>query len=365
MSTFSTADKRYMRMALALAEEVKGSTFPNPAVGAVAVRNDVVVGSGATAPCGGPHAEKRALAQAGESARGATLYVTLEPCSHHGRTPPCTESILASGVRRVVTAMRDPFPRVRGRGIHRLRASGVEVATGLCRAEARKMNEEFIWTVEQKRAWVTLKLAMTLDGRIADTAGGSKWITGARSRAFVHDLRRRHAAIAVGQGTLLADNPRLDVRHVQGRSPARIVFSANNKQCNDTYFWRHAREVRSIIVRNSGARESTTMHPDGIEIWRTGKGPAGRQLRQFLMMACTEGITSILLEGGSKLASHFIENELVNRAYFFYGNRILGGGLAGIALAQPRAISAPIKLRDISVRQFDDDIMISGIPVWS
>ncbi len=364
MVAFTQDDCRFMHMALELAAHVKGSTFPNPAVGAVIVRGKTVVGKGATAPCGGPHAEKRALAQAGPLAKNATLYVTLEPCSHFGRTPPCTGAIIESGVSRVVTALRDPFPRVRGNGLRTLRRHGIAVQTGLCREQAHLMNEEFFWAVANNRAWVTVKLAMTLDGRIADQRGGSKWITGKKSRQFVHDLRRRHAAIAVGSATITADDPKLNVRHVQGRSPARIVFSSDNKDLYGSYFWRHARENRSIIVRK--CKKSGIVHDKrtGLEYWRIEGESTRQRLTAFLEMACTEGLTSILIEGGGALASSFLENRLANRLYFFYGNSILGGGVAGIAFGAPLTIGKPITLQSRDIQQFDKDLMVTGKPRW-
>ena len=193
---FSESDRTFMARAIEIAWNAKGKTFPNPAVGAVVVSENTTVGMSATQPCGGPHAERVALARAGGRARGATLYVTLEPCCHQGKTPPCTDAVIAAGIRRVVAAVVDPNPLVNKKGLARLRSAGIQVATGLLREEAALVNEDFFWAITKHQAWITLKLACTLDGRIADEQGESKWITGTQARRFAHELRRRHAAIA-------------------------------------------------------------------------------------------------------------------------------------------------------------------------
>lgn len=361
---FLPQDESFMRTALALADKVKGTTVPNPAVGAVVVADGSVVGSGATAPAGGPHAEKTALRKAGACARGATLYVTLEPCCHHGRTPPCVETIVRSGVRRVVAASRDPNPLVCGKGFGLLRKHGVEVNVGLLRAEATAINEDFFWSIRHGRTWVSLKLAMTLDGRIADSRGKSKWISGERSRAFVHDLRRRHAGIAVGRGTLLADDPLLTVRHVEGVSPARFVFSSTDSIPPSSRFVRTARQVRSIVVVGGGKVRTKTKRTDGVEVWATGEKSRAGRLGVALEMAFDEGIPSMFVEGGRELAAGFLECRMVNRLFLFYGNKILGNGQCGLELPPGLAVDRPLKLRDIAYRQLGEDMLVSGLPDW-
>jgi diaminohydroxyphosphoribosylaminopyrimidine deaminase/5-amino-6-(5-phosphoribosylamino)uracil reductase len=210
--SFSVPDTNFMSEAIALAWSVKGKTFPNPAVGAIVVHRSGIVGTGTTQPWGGAHAERVALNQAGPLARGATLYVTLEPCCHQGRTPPCIDAVIEAGIGRVVVGVGDPNPLVNGKGIARLRTAGIAVDAFLLREEAEAVNEDFFWAITRRRSWITLKLALTLDGRIADSQGFSKWITDSPARAFAHELRRRHAAIAVGRTTLERDDPRLTVR---------------------------------------------------------------------------------------------------------------------------------------------------------
>lgn len=355
-----------MRRALGLARSVKGSTFPNPAVGAVVVRGGSVVGEGATKPAGGDHAEVIALARAGNRAVGATLYVTLEPCSHFGRTPPCCRAVADAGVAEVVVAMKDPNPAVNGRGMRYLRRRRIRVGEGLLRDEAAALNEDYAWSVVTGRAWVTLKLATTLDGRIADKAKRSQWITSAGSRAVVHDLRRRHAAVVIGSGTLVQDDPRLTVRHVAGGSPARIVFARDPVVGRGSRLCRSAKAVRTVFVCPGGKPGAVSKADGHVEIWHTGSLRTPANLKLFLEMAHREGLTSLLVEGGQKLASSFLAHRLVNRICWFFGNALLGGGLEAVALG-PKALSLrkAIRLEGMEVEEVAGDVMVSGVPVWS
>ncbi|MDG5815733.1 bifunctional diaminohydroxyphosphoribosylaminopyrimidine deaminase/5-amino-6-(5-phosphoribosylamino)uracil reductase RibD [Chitinispirillales bacterium ANBcel5] len=357
---YSQADKQYMKRALQLASEVKGTTFPNPAVGAVVVQCGEIVGEGATEPCGGAHAETIALKKAGVKAKGATLYVTLEPCCHFGRTPPCTDFIIASGIKKVFSAVKDPNPQVSGKGISQLKDHGIETSTGLLRHEAARINEDFFWSIVKKSAWITLKLALTLDGRIADWKQDSKWITSAASRDFVQQLRNSHAAIAVGRKTLEKDNPRLTARCKKVTYPARIVFSSTHAIPPQTYFYKNAGQTRSIIVVNS-TKKGIEYHK-GLEIWNTGTKDSLESLTAFVSIAHQQGLNSIFIEGGQHLASLFLQAKLVNKLYLFYGNKIVGNGLNGIQFPAGLDIEKPITLGDIEYRQFSDDLMLSGTP---
>ncbi len=330
MSCSSEKDLYYLKKALLLSKTAKGRTFPNPAVGAIIVKDGTIIGSGATQKYGGAHAEKVALMQAGENAKGATLYVTLEPCCHFGKTPPCTNAVIAAGIHRVVVSVLDPNPLVSGKGVEQLRDSGIEVSSGLLEKESNLINEDFFWSITRKRAWVTLKLAMTLDGRIADENNSSKWITGEKSRRFVHELRRCHAAIAVGRTTFEVDDPQLTVRHKKGYFPARIIFTSNDRISSESYFYKHAQEARSIIAILGGAKRDIIKAESGIELWYTGNDSENDKIFSFLEMAFEQGITSVFVEGGQRVASSFLEAGLVNRVYFFYGNRLLGKGKDGI-----------------------------------
>ncbi|MFP4482031.1 MAG: bifunctional diaminohydroxyphosphoribosylaminopyrimidine deaminase/5-amino-6-(5-phosphoribosylamino)uracil reductase RibD, partial [Thermovirgaceae bacterium] len=228
-----TLDSYYMSLALDLALRGTGKTAPNPRVGCVIIRDGRIQGRGYHQACGLAHAEAAALEMAGEQARGATLYVNLEPCSHHGKTPPCTEAIIKTGVSRVVAAMQDPDPRVSGRGFARLRGAGVEVDTGICRAEAEEINKGFVTRVKKNRPWVTLKAAMTMDGRIAQEDGWSKWISNRWSRTRAHLLRASHDALLVGVGTVVADDPKLNIREVSGHAPRVVVLDPSLRTPSD------------------------------------------------------------------------------------------------------------------------------------
>lgn len=363
MRAWNKSDFNYMARAIELARSVKGTTFPNPAVGACIVAGGREVGAGATQAAGKPHAERIALGLAGAGARGATLYVSLEPCCHHGRTPPCTDAIIESGIKRVVAASYDPNPLVRGKGFAQLRSAGIRVDTGLLRDHAVSVNEDFFWAITRKQAWITVKLAMTLDGRIADPAGGSRWITGSSARLFGHELRRLHAAVAVGRKTLEHDDPRLTVRHKKGFFPARIVFSSTPALPPDSYFASHAEEARSIIVLPGGVRGVRRGGTTGIEYWHTGERKTGRHLRVFSSMAFENDITSVLVEGGRKLASCFLEQGLVNRLYLLFGNKLLGNGLDGIRFSRGLPVNRSIVLKERRVVMLGDTVGVTGIPV--
>ncbi len=361
---FSESDTIFMQCALQHAKSVKGTTLPNPAVGAVVVRNDVVVGEGATDVYGGPHAERNALNVAGRLARGATLYVTLEPCNHSGRTSPCTHAILDSGIKKVVVAAKDPNPLVNGRGIRFLRRNNIQVSIGLMRKEATELNEDFFWSITHKLPWVSVKLACTLDGRIADIRKKSKWITNKKSRILVHNIRKNHAAIAVGRETLQLDNPQLTVRYNKGKSPIRIVFSTSDGINKNHHFIKDARKYKSIIVSNGGRKGDIKTVSDGLERWYTGLKETPGNLKAFLKMAYKNDLTSILVEGGQKIASSLLEHKLVNRLYIFYGNKILGRGIEGISFFKGLSINNSMYLKDIKIHNLDDNVMITGIPQW-
>lgn len=362
MSRFSQADGIWMQRALRLADRVKGSTHPNPAVGAVVIRNEKVVGQGATSYCGGPHAERHALKEAGSRARGATLYVTLEPCCHFGRTPPCTDAIIEAGIGRVVVAIKDVNPLVKNKGIARLRRRGILVQTGLLRDEAYRINEDYFWSIIHRSSWVTLKLAMTLDGRIADHSGRSKWITSKETRTWVHELRRKHAGIAVGAGTLRTDNPELTVRHVTGCSPVRFVISSGATIPRNLRFFDTADQVRSVLVKiTSGNRVERVSKKGAVEVWKTGEAERVEGMRRFLRMAYEEGVSSILFEGGAQLASFMLENRFVNRLYLCYGNKIVGKGLEGIRFTEGVSLQDAYELKERLVQAIGADVIIGGV----
>lgn len=366
MQKQASVNYTYLSRALELARSVKGATIPNPAVGAVVVKNNRVVGEGATAAWGGPHAEVTALEKAGKHARNGTLYVTLEPCCHYGRTPPCTDTIRAAGITRVIVAHRDPNPLVNGKGITTLRRNGIDVTAGLLRSEAALINEDYFWSITRRKAFITLKLALTLDGRVADSSGGSKWITSPRLRKVVHDLRRTHAAVAVGKETLIADDPKLNVRHGRKTIPCRIIFSSGSHSLPPgCYFLKNSRETRSIVVIKKRTRQRIEVDAAaGIEYWYTGSNDRGESMRIFSEMAFSEQITSVLVEGGQRIASVLLETELVNRIYLFFGNQIIGNGKNGIQTSRGYHVNECITLKNRQSILVGNDMYITGIPVY-
>jgi diaminohydroxyphosphoribosylaminopyrimidine deaminase/5-amino-6-(5-phosphoribosylamino)uracil reductase len=361
--SFSNSDREFMSQAIALAWSVKGKTFPNPAVGALVVRKLNIVGSGTTQAWGGPHAERVALRQAGALSRGATLYVTLEPCCHYGRTPPCVDAVIEAGIRRVVVAVGDQNPLVNGRGLARLRAARIRVDSFLQREEAEAVNEDFFWAITRRRAWITLKLACTLDGRIADEEGASKWITETQARVFARELRRRHAAIAVGRTTLDRDNPQLTVRMGQGFTPARCIFTSNKNIPATAWFTRHAGAAKSIVVVHDRTARRIEINGDTrLEYWYTGQFRKSAHLETFTEMAFENNLTSVFVEGGQRLASSFLEAGLVNRVYLLFGNKIIGRGLDGLRFSKGLAINNCIHLENIQMFLLDNAFGVTGIP---
>jgi diaminohydroxyphosphoribosylaminopyrimidine deaminase / 5-amino-6-(5-phosphoribosylamino)uracil reductase len=333
-----------MRAALALARRRLGLTWPNPSVGCVIVKDRVVIGRGATQRGGRPHAETVALAQAGKAAKGATAYVTLEPCSHHGKTPPCAEALIASGVARVVVAAQDPDPRVSGKGIAALRAAGIEVELGLCAAEAEEVNAGFFTLMRLGRPMVTLKVAASLDGRIAVASRESRWITGEPARARVHLLRATHDAVMVGSGTVIADDPELTCRlpGMANRSPVRIVADGSLRVPLTARVVATAREVPTwFVVRHgiSGDRREGFRACD-VEIVDVPETPSGEtDLAAALKVLGKRGITRLLVEGGATIATALLRADLVDRLCWFHAPSVIGGD--GLPALTALGLNAP------------------------
>ncbi|MBI1181414.1 MAG: bifunctional diaminohydroxyphosphoribosylaminopyrimidine deaminase/5-amino-6-(5-phosphoribosylamino)uracil reductase RibD [Alphaproteobacteria bacterium] len=319
-----------MRAALALAARVLGQVSPNPAVGCVIVRDGHVVGRGHTMPGGRPHAETQALAAAGDAARGATAYVSLEPCSHHGKTPPCADALVAAGLRRVVVAATDPDPRVSGRGILRLREAGMEVTEWVCEAEARSLNEGFFRKVIDRRPMITLKLATSLDGMIAAFGGDSQWITGEPARRCGHLLRGIHDAVLTGIGTVLADDPTLNCRleGLDHLSPIRIVVDSAMRTPMDSRLVRTARSIPLWIVttERAAAAHAGRYEKAGAEILRVrGNAAGGVDMGEVLRLLAERGITRILAESGRAVAGSLLRDDLIDRIAWFRAPSVIGG----------------------------------------
>ncbi|MDR3515449.1 MAG: bifunctional diaminohydroxyphosphoribosylaminopyrimidine deaminase/5-amino-6-(5-phosphoribosylamino)uracil reductase RibD [Azospirillaceae bacterium] len=320
-----------MRAALGLARRGLGTVAPNPAVGCVLVRDGYVVGRGWTQPGGRPHAETEALARAGDRARGATAYVTLEPCSHHGRTGPCADALIQAGIRRAVIACVDPDPRVHGAGIARLRDSGVAVELGLCGDEAYHLNEGFFLRVTADRPLVTLKVASTLDGRIATHKGDSHWITGEVARAWGHRLRADHDAIMVGIGTALADDPELTCRlpGLMPRSPLRVVADSRLRLSLTSRLVRGAARYPTAVICLARGQEPARRQAFldcGVTLIEVGTDSRGEpDIKAALSILARRGISRVLVEGGSRLAATMLRGALVDRLEWFRAARLIGG----------------------------------------
>lgn len=350
-----------MRRALRLAARARGRTAPNPMVGAVVVADGHVVGEGWHPKVGEPHAEVFALREAGEAARGATLYVTLEPCCHFGRTPPCTDAVLAAGVRRVVAAMADPFPKVAGGGLARLRDAGLEVECGLLEAEARELNRAYLRAVQFGLPWVTLKMAMTLDGKSATRTGDSRWITGERARAYVHRLRDWNDAVMVGIGTARADDPQLTARLKGARNPVRIVVDPRAELEVSSHLAQTARQIPTLLAVGEGA-ETEALRRLGVEV--ESLPPAGRwlDLRALLARLVERGIHSVLCEGGSGLGASLLEAGLVDEIAWFIAPKLVGGQAApgtvgGTGVGR---MAEAWKLENVRYRRFGEDMAVFG-----
>ena len=327
--TASPDDITHMRAALALARRGNGQTWPNPSVGCVIVRDGRVVGRATTAQGGRPHAEPQALAMAGSAARGATAYVTLEPCCFHGRTPPCTDALVAAGIARVVVGVRDPDPRVNGAGLARLRAAGITIDEAVLEAEAEDVVAGFFSRIRRGRPLVTLKLASTLDGRIATRTGQSQWITGEPARRMAHALRGRNDAVLVGVGTVLADNPDLTCR-IPGFKAAAMVRVVADSHLRMPLTARLVATAASaptwVLTRDSiDPHRAAAFESAGVAIIRVGDSSVGVDLAHGLRMLAERGITRLLVEGGAQLAAALLRDDLVDRLAWFHAPAVMGG----------------------------------------
>lgn len=356
-------DARHMHRALELGRRGMGNTWPNPAVGCVIVQGETVVGEGWTQPGGRPHAETEALARAGTAARGATAYVTLEPCAHHGQTPPCTDALIAAGIARVVAPFVDTDPRVSGQGFDRLRATGVEVATGVCADEAAEDHAGFFSRIETGRPLLTLKLATSLDGRIATASGDSQWITGPDTRAYVHHLRATHDAVMVGAGTVRADDPLLTVRGIDlPRQPVRIVVSRRlDLPINSNL-------ARSVDIAPVWLCHADDAPEDARQAWLSHGAKLiqvplhGRQVEIVALMQALggAGLTRVFCEGGGELAASLLAADVVDVLDLHMGGVVIGaeGRPALGALGLGKLADAP-RFELKSLRQSGDDVVQS------
>jgi diaminohydroxyphosphoribosylaminopyrimidine deaminase/5-amino-6-(5-phosphoribosylamino)uracil reductase len=360
------ADVMYMQQALQLATGGRGFVSPNPLVGCVIVKHDQVVGQGYHQRFGGPHAEIHALQAAGSCARGATLYVTLEPCCHHGKTPPCSEAILEAGIGRVVVALRDPNPLVAGGGVTRLREAGIPVTLGVCEEEARQLNEAFLKHVTTRCPFVTLKSAITLDGKIATSTGASRWITGTQARVAVHRLRHATDAIMVGIGTVFQDDPLLTTRlpDQPGVNPLRVIVDSTLRVPLQAQVLDVAADRRTLVattVRADGARQQQ-LQERGVEIVCLPAYDDGCvHLEALLQHLGAHGIASVLVEGGATLSAALLRHGLIDKVLLFVAPKIIGGdGVDVIGPCGVETMEQAFRLQAVTWQGLGEDVMLQA-----
>ena len=360
-----------MQRAIALAARARHSTSPNPMVGAVLVRDGEVVGEGYHRRAGGPHAEIVALRQAAAAARGATLYVSLEPCAHQGRTGPCSDAVIAAGVARVVVAHRDPYREVGGRGIRRMRDAGIEVSVGDGEAEARALNRGWLRALAGGRPFVALKYAATLDGKTASRAADSRWITGDRARAETHRLRGAYDAVVVGANTVLTDDPRLNARSGPNRTrlgagrrqPLRVVVDGRLRTDPAARVHEAGLGGRSLVLaaRSAPASRVARFAHQGVDVQLIdARQPTGAQLLDALW---SRGVTSVLVEGGGELAWSFVSQGLVDRVYAFLGPVALGGRTAPTPVGGEgfEHLADALQLDIVNLRRLGPDVLVEAV----
>lgn len=358
-------DIRFMQRAMELAQRGEGAVGPNPLVGAVIVRNGRIIGAGWHERWGGPHAERNALARCSEPPTGATLYVTLEPCCHHGKTPPCTDAVIASGIKRVVIGLLDPNPLVAGKGVEQLQKAGIEVESGLLEEELRHQNRVFLKYITTRRPWVVLKSAMTLDGKISTRTGDSRWVTGEEARLRVHEMRRTYMAIMVGRGTVEADDPMLNCRlEGEPRQPVRIVADSSASIAMDRQLVRTAREYRTILAHTARAEQAKieALTKAGVECWCCAEEEGRLSLSELMQRLSEAGLDSLLVEGGGTLADSLLRANLIDEVALFVAPKLIGGAEAktpieGVGFER---MAEAVTLEAVITEQLGSDILIQG-----
>lgn len=357
-------DEQMMTAALELARQGQGRVEPNPMVGAAIAQGNQIVGQGWHQQYGGAHAEVIALQQAGQHARGATLYVTLEPCCHQGKTPPCTDAIIKSGIQRVVAAMTDPFPQVSGKGVSTLQAAGVQVDVGIKQSEAEQLNRPYVKLIKTGLPYVIAKWAMTLDGKIATATGQSKWISGPESRSRVHELRGRIDGILVGIGTVMKDDPLLTARPSGPRTPCRIVLDHELRIPLESQLVRTAREAPALLVHTTGDSERIkNLTQAGCECLPITEASTVEQCRQLMTELGRRRMTNLLVEGGPRVLGSFLDGRFLDEIWAFIAPKWIGdagapGPIAGQGIP---SLDAAHSLEEVSVEQVGADVLLRGI----
>ena len=356
----------HMRRAIELAK--RGNTAPNPMVGAVLVKADKTIAEGFHSHAGGPHAEVVALRKAGKKAKGADLYVNLEPCCHQGRTPPCTDAIIKSGVSKVYIGMKDPNKLVNGKGIRRLKAAGIKVSVGLWKEDCEKLNEGFVKVMKTGLPLVTMKTAISLDGKIATRMGNSQWISGTESRNFVHELRNQNSAILIGTNTILKDNPQLTCRlkKQKVKHPARIILDRENKIPLKAKVFSNSKKQRVIYVAGSklSLQRKKTLVAKNIEIINGKTNKSGFDLKYLMKHLVKKDLPSVLIEGGGEINNSALKAGIVDKIYIFISPILIGGkqapGLIG-GLGVSKIVKA-LSLKNMKVTEMGEDLMVEAEP---
>ncbi len=363
----SITDQDYMKQAIALARQAKGFTSPNPCVGAVVVKNGEVVGRGYHKAAGLPHAEVEAIDDAGENANGADIYVTLEPCNHFGKTPPCTHKIINAGIKRVKVGCKDPNPFVAGNGIQYLIENGISVDSGILEDETKVLIEDFIWSIQNdKHPFVILKCASTLDGQIATSTGDSKWITNEKSRRFGHQIRHEVDAILIGSGTLHADDPSLTARlnGQKTKDPIRIILDTHLSIEKEAKILNQESDAKTIIVTGPNVPETrkAQIRKKNVILMEVGLNEQGLDLNELMIKLGQLSILSLLIEGGGKVSGSALRAGIVNKMLFFLAPKFLGSndGTSVFNGLGPTLMKDAFELKKMDITRFDDDLLISG-----
>ena len=360
-------DEKWMKRALRLAEAGKGRTSPNPLVGAILVKRGKRVGEGYHAKIGEAHAEIVALRQAGNKARGAVLYVNLEPCTHYGRTPPCVPQVIKAGVKRVVIGMKDPNPVVNGKGIEALKKVGLDIEVGVLEKECRRLNEAFCKYILKKQPFVVLKVAATLDGKIATRNGDSKWISGEASRRLVHKIRNQVDGVLVGVGTILRDDPLLTARRKEGREPYRIVLDSRLKIPAEAKVFEHsASEVILATTELAPHEKVERLEKRGVQVLITDSKEGRVDLRSCLTKLAEIGVMNLLVEGGSQVNGSFLDEGLIDKFLLFLSPRLMGDPKA-LGIFDGRGVSnltEAIALKEINTKRIGEDLFVEGYLEW-
>lgn len=360
----SVIDEKYMAIALELAEKGRGRVEPNPMVGAVLVKNGDILGRGYHHAFGEAHAEIHAIKEGGVNCKGATLYISMEPCAHYGKTAPCADAIIGAGIKRVVTSVIDPNPITSGKGIQKLKAAGIEIKIGVMEAQSRKLNASFFKLMQEGLPYVILKWAMSLDGKIATYTGDSQWITSEESRKYVHQIRGQMDGIMVGINTVLRDNPLLTCRIEGGRNPKRIIVDSNALLPLDSRLLKtiHEGEIIVTVSKNAQHNRIEKLEQFGCKIIQTNDNNGRVDLRELFQRLGEMKLTNVLVEGGGRIITSIIEERLVDKVMVFIAPIIIGGIDAKTPVLGKGVdkVCEALKINDVMVKRFSNDTIIEG-----